>query len=52
MPKFCTECGYSFPGMEKFCPDCGTKRNWYRKKYIYFSNINQRNLICWDPGIH
>jgi RNA polymerase subunit RPABC4/transcription elongation factor Spt4 len=26
MPKYCTECGYSFPGMEKFCPDCGTKR--------------------------
>jgi RNA polymerase subunit RPABC4/transcription elongation factor Spt4 len=26
MPKFCTECGYSFPGMEKSCPDCGNKR--------------------------
>lgn len=26
MPKFCTECGYSFPGLEKFCPDCGSKR--------------------------
>jgi RNA polymerase subunit RPABC4/transcription elongation factor Spt4 len=26
MPKYCTECGYSFPGMEKFCPDCGMKR--------------------------
>lgn len=25
-PKFCTECGYKFPGMEKFCPDCGNKR--------------------------
>jgi len=25
-PKFCTECGFKFPGMEKFCPDCGTKR--------------------------
>jgi predicted nucleic acid-binding Zn-ribbon protein len=26
MPKFCTECGFSFSAMEKFCPDCGTKR--------------------------
>lgn len=26
MPKFCTECGFSFIAMEKFCPDCGTKR--------------------------
>lgn len=26
MPKFCTECGFSFLAMEKFCPDCGTKR--------------------------
>jgi len=24
--QFCTECGYNFPGMEKFCPDCGNKR--------------------------
>jgi RNA polymerase subunit RPABC4/transcription elongation factor Spt4 len=26
LSQFCTECGYSFPGMEKFCPDCGMKR--------------------------
>jgi hypothetical protein len=26
LPKFCTECGFGFPGMEKFCPDCGKKR--------------------------
>jgi RNA polymerase subunit RPABC4/transcription elongation factor Spt4 len=26
LPKFCSECGFSFPGMEKFCPDCGKKR--------------------------
>ena len=26
LSQFCTECGYSFFGMEKFCPDCGTKR--------------------------
>ena len=25
-PKFCTECGHKYTGMEKFCPDCGTKR--------------------------
>jgi hypothetical protein len=26
LPKFCTECGFKFPGMEKFCPDCGNRR--------------------------
>ena len=26
LTQFCTECGYSFSGMEKFCPDCGKKR--------------------------
>jgi hypothetical protein len=26
LAKFCTECGFQFPGMEKFCPDCGNKR--------------------------
>ncbi len=26
LSQFCTECGFHFPGLEKFCPDCGTKR--------------------------
>ena len=24
--QFCTECGYNFKDLQKFCPDCGNKR--------------------------
>jgi len=26
LAKFCIECGFKFLAMEKFCPDCGTRR--------------------------
>jgi RNA polymerase subunit RPABC4/transcription elongation factor Spt4 len=26
LAQFCTECGYNFKDLEKFCPDCGNKR--------------------------